>query len=68
MRADYYYREQWIIICGPDLKISLSLRPEANKRRSLQSWAGRKAALGMWVSEPVTKHKTNQLTSSLQER
>lgn len=64
---DYYYREQWIIICGPNLKISLSLRLEANKRRALQLWAGRKAALGELGSEP-TKDKAqetpvNQLTA-----
>lgn len=66
-RVDYYYREQWIIICGPNLKISLSLRLEANKRRALQLWAVRKAALGELGSEP-TKDKAqerpvNQLTA-----
>lgn len=42
-RVDYYSRKQRIIICGPNLKTSPSLRREANKRRALLLWPRQKS-------------------------
>lgn len=38
-RVDYYYREQQIIIHGPNLKTRPSFKQEANKRHPLLLWA-----------------------------
>lgn len=57
-RVDYYYREQQIIIHGPNLKTRPSFKQEANKRHPVLLWVGRKAAPGHLSSEWRTKHKT----------
>lgn len=59
-RVDYYYREQQIIICGPNLKTRPSFKQEANKRHPVLLWVGRKAAPGHLSSEWRTKLKTGQ--------
>ena len=59
-RVDYYYREQQIIIRGPNLKTRPSFKQEANKRHPVLLWVGRKAAPGHLSSEWRTKHKTGQ--------
>ena len=47
-RVDYYYREQQIIICGPDLKTRPSFKQEANKRHPVLLWA-EKQPQGTWA-------------------
>lgn len=64
---DYYYREQWIIICGPNLKTNPSFKQEANKRCSLPLWVGRKPAPGHLSSKRGTKHKTRRSDQLFQE-
>lgn len=66
-RVDYYYREQWIIICGPNLKTSPSFKQEANKRRSLPLWVGRKARQGIWVQSEGQSTRPGHLTRLFQE-
>lgn len=56
-RVDYYYREQQIIICGPNLKTSISFR-RCKQKSSLLLWVGRKVAPGHLGSKWRTKHKT----------